>query len=164
MPPSNCCFPYFLIYIHFWMVPHFTWMCCPESSHRKIALLAGISTADELDWLTVLLAKLKPDGIFRSSPMGWFPSGHASFTLLYRCFCWYSDLGCIRVWSIPRTWRVETQPEEVELCEQNYCKMNDTNCTNKGSEAARSAGLVFRIWVGDFDHSLRETGWWTHTL
>lgn len=89
MPPSNCCFPYFLIYIHFWMVSHFTWMCCPESSHRKIALLAGISTADELDWLTVSLAKLKPDGVFRSSPMGWFPSGHASFTLLYRCFCWY---------------------------------------------------------------------------
>lgn len=56
-----------------------------------------------------------------------------------------SDLDCIRVWSIPTTWRVETQPEEVELCEQNYCKMNDTNCTNKGSEAARSAGLVFRI-------------------
>ncbi|KAK1384470.1 hypothetical protein POM88_022205 [Heracleum sosnowskyi] len=53
-------------FIIFWSSAIFLYICCPSAAR-----------------LEEPLATLKSDGVFRSSPRGWFTFGHASFALLF---------------------------------------------------------------------------------
>ncbi|RZC52944.1 hypothetical protein C5167_021391 [Papaver somniferum] len=74
-------------------------------------------------------ATLKSDGVFRSSPRGWFTFGHASFALLFFFgHIWHGAKLCSEmfllvltqiwilsgIWSIPKTWRSNYKETGVE--------------------------------------------------
>ncbi|KAG2252083.1 hypothetical protein Bca52824_082219 [Brassica carinata] len=83
---------------------------------KKYARRAQLGEIFELDRAT-----LKSDGVFRSSPRGWFTFRHASFALLFFFgHIWHGsrtlfrdvfagidpDFGCSGgIWGIPKTWR-----------------------------------------------------------